>query len=380
MFRLRLLSIFVVFIACVYCGKDFQSVGRHSWRCKKKLHNVDEQGDSGNITLQRDSESNGACMVVKCSCGRECKGMKGLKMHQRKCRINDSTDVCQPPVFENSNIDPRVVSYEEEEVTVDSLDTFVLKPGVKLPKSHEQWIEADTYFRSIFANIKLKSDSLDQTIRFINGSIYDFFKTNYGTIKSTNQTDNNFHKYKDLTTKQLKKELAQLKHRGAAISDIKYVSRLLRSKLNNIPGSANNYTVSDNYDRHIGRNFGILSRMYSRKVSILPSFSRDHCTRFFLHLYREFIPHRTFTRPTWIPSLPGPSIPFSQSPPSYEKVTNVIRRMKSSGSPCPLDKISIICFKRCPYLRSLLTDIIRVIWESGHIPAEWKKACTFLVH
>ena len=36
---------------------------------------------------------------------------------------------------------------------------------------------------------------------------------NYGTAKSTNQTDNNFHKYRDLTIKQLKKELAQLKHR-----------------------------------------------------------------------------------------------------------------------------------------------------------------------
>ena len=227
----------------------------------------------------------------------------------------------------------------------------------------------------------MKSDSLDQTIRFINDSIYDFFKTNYGTIKSTNQTDSNFHKYKDLTTKQLKKELAQLKHRGAAISDIKYVSRLLRSKLNNIRGAANNYTVTDNYDRHIGRNFwNFVKNVLEKSSSILPSFSRDHCTRFFLHLFRELIPNRTFTRPTWIPSLPDPSIPFSQSPPSYEKVTNVIRRMKSSGSPCPLDKISIICFKRCPYLRSLLTDIIRVVWESGHIPAEWKKACTVLVH
>ena len=97
-------------------------------------------------------------------------------------------------------------------------------------------------------------------------------------------------------------------------------------------------------------------------------------------MFREFIPHRTFARPTWIPSLPDPSIPFSQSPPSYKKVTDVIRRMKSSGSPCPLDKISIVCFTRCPHLRSLLTYIIRVIWETGHIPAEWKKACTFLVH
>ena len=54
--------------------------------------------------------------------------------------------------------------------------------------------------------------------------------------------------------------------------------------------------------------------------------------------------------------------------------------MKSSGPPCPLDKISIICSKRCPYLRSFLTDIISLIWKPGQIPAEWKKACTILLH
>ena len=54
--------------------------------------------------------------------------------------------------------------------------------------------------------------------------------------------------------------------------------------------------------------------------------------------------------------------------------------MKSSGSPSPLDKISTICFKRCPYLRLFLTNSISHIWESGQIPAEWKKACAILVH
>ena len=53
--------------------------------------------------------------------------------------------------------------------------------------------------------------------------------------------------------------------------------------------------------------------------------------------------------------------------------------MRTSGSPCPLDRISIISFKRCPYLRSYLTSIICVTWESDHIPANWKKACTVLV-
>ena len=112
----------------------------------------------------------------------------------------------------------------------------------------------------------------------------------------------------------------------------------------------------------------------------MPSFSRDHCTRFFLHLFSATTPHKIFKSPSWIPSLPDPSLPFNQSPPSYDKVTTVIRRMKTSGPLCLLDKISIISFKRCPHLRSFLTNIIRVIWESGHIPPNWKKACTVLVN
>ena len=54
--------------------------------------------------------------------------------------------------------------------------------------------------------------------------------------------------------------------------------------------------------------------------------------------------------------------------------------MKASGSPCPLDQLSIICFKRCPFLRTYLTDLIRAVWLSGTIPSEWKKACTVLIH
>ena len=54
--------------------------------------------------------------------------------------------------------------------------------------------------------------------------------------------------------------------------------------------------------------------------------------------------------------------------------------MKSSASPCPLDQLSIICFKRFPYLRSYLTNIIHEIWKSQAVPTTWKKACTILIH
>ena len=54
--------------------------------------------------------------------------------------------------------------------------------------------------------------------------------------------------------------------------------------------------------------------------------------------------------------------------------------MKASGSPSPLDYISITCFKRCPFLRTVITRLLRTIWRLDSIPREWKKACTILVH
>ena len=83
---------------------------------------------------------------------------------------------------------------------------------------------------------------------------------------------------------------------------------------------------------------------------------------------------------SWIPSFAAPVHPFNLQPPSYQKITSVIQRMKASSTPSPLDRISIICFKRCPYLRFVLLELIKNIWSSGCIPSEWKKACTILIH
>ena len=54
--------------------------------------------------------------------------------------------------------------------------------------------------------------------------------------------------------------------------------------------------------------------------------------------------------------------------------------MKSSGSPCPLDQISIICFKRCPYLRSYVLKVVNEVIAKNTIPESWKKAATILIY
>ena len=106
----------------------------------------------------------------------------------------------------------------------------------------------------------------------------------------------------------------------------------------------------------------------------------NQCLNYFIKTLSSINPTKVFNLPGWIPSLSDPEIPFNLEPPTYEQITNVIRKIKASGSPCPLDQISIICFKRCPALRTFLTEIIRTAWQSGSVPKEWKKACTILIH
>jgi len=194
----------------------------------------------------------------------------------------------------------------------------------------------------------------------MNNSIYNYFKENYGTVKS--HIDKELvQKYREYSTHSLKEALKRLKRAAAPLTEIRYVSKLLRSKLSH--KSASSSMSTDDYDKHISKNFwGFVKRVVDKPFRILPSFSSDICTGYFQRLFPPDSPHRQFSMPSWFPSLAQPTVSFICEPPSYEKVARVIRRMKASGSPCLLDQISVICFKRCPFLRTAITIILCKVW------------------
>ena len=168
--------------------------------------------------------------------------------------------------------------------------------------------------------------------------------------------------------------------------EIKFVAKKLRNLLNKSNTTDPNNTDSHasaniDHDSLIGKSFwGFVKRFFKKNTSSFPSFSLSECTSYFTKTLSAISPTKTFNIPSWIPKFASPQTPFNLDPPTYQEITNVIRKMKPSGSPCPLDQISIICFKRCPYLRSYLTEIIHAAWSCGVVPSEWKKACTILIH
>ena len=270
-------------------------------------------------------------------------------------------------------IEPVVVEPERNTV-ID--DIVLIKAGVKLPKSFDQWKLANDYFTAALPIAEITTYTLPTIISNMNNVIYSYFEQEFGVVNSTKNADLD-NKYNGYSNYKLKSCLKQLKNSGADIAEIRYVSHLLRNRLNKSrPANSDR-----NYDEKIRVNFwGYVKKIFKKSAVKLPSFDVSTCTDFFSKFFSSLNTTKNFQIPDWIPSLPLPTAPFDLSPPSYKQITKVVRRIKASGSTCPLDQLSIIPFKRCPYLRSYLTEVFRTVWKSGEIPNEWKKACTVLIH
>ena len=102
----------------------------------------------------------------------------------------------------------------------------------------------------------------------MNNTIYDCFKANYGTIDSVNQANGPFHKYNHLTIEQLKRELTQLKRQNTPLTEVRYVSRLLRSKLGNSPGTGKSNNGTRTMIISFTNIFWASSKTFCRRVSL----------------------------------------------------------------------------------------------------------------
>ena len=375
-----------------FCGKEFESLGRHSWRCKSKVEYEQEPTVNANPTMEMPIQEClpvKSCKAVKCCCGKVCKGARGLKMHQRSCRvIDDLEDELQQQMTEalnehqnEDNVDP----VNPELSSVNSQENLPgIKKGIKLPKSPLQWSTANDFFKLIFLNYPVISHDLNNNINTMATVIYNYFSENFGYVDNNNNIEFE-KKYETFTTKDLKKALRKLKLENGDVLEIKFVAKKLRNLLNKSntdPHNTNEQEFAElDHDSSINKNFwGYVKRFFKTNTSLLPSFNLVQRTSYFSKTFSVINPNKIFNIPSWIPKFASPQTPFNLDPPTYQEITNVIRKMKPSGSPCPLDQISITCFKRCPYLRSYLTEIIHVAWSCGVVPSEWKKACSILIH
>ena len=80
-----------------------------------------------------------------------------------------------------------------------------------------------------------------------------------------------------------------------------------------------------------------------------------------------------------MPQYGNPKKSFNRQPPSYRDISKIISKMKAGAAACPLDQVSVLTLKKCPYLRTYLTCLMPKLWKGQNIPSVWKKAVTILI-
>ena len=183
-----------------------------------------------------------------------------------------------------------------------------------------------------------------------------------------------------MSKRQLKLKLRELKTAQYPREDeIKFVSGLLRSKYN--PNKKKRINSNISHELQIKSNFWKYCRStFESKETAKPCFDESTCYTFFKNRQRAKHVNKSFSSPVWMKKLNQPSKEFDLSPPSYREIASIIRKMKSSGSPCPFDQISVIVLKRCPIVRTMIWKIIEKSWEIGKVPTVWKNGLTVLIH
>ena len=227
-----------MFVICSFCGGEFKSLGCHAWRCKEKLktleneeavhpasHNGHTSISSMSVALQ-NSEHVSNCKDVKCCCGRLCSGLRGLKRHQRSCHVIKGLENETYESLLNCEIDTGQNVCND--IDWDLLPNF--KPGIKLPKSDLDWLLASNYFAATIPISGINDSTINNTLNTMNSVIYDYFHDHFGTLEDTS-TSHLTVKYKDCSNNSLKSKLNSLKQTNADLVEIKYVAKLLRTKL-----------------------------------------------------------------------------------------------------------------------------------------------------
>ena len=211
-------------------------------------------------------------------------------------------------------------------------------------------------------------------------NIYDYFKL-IDNSKDPEYTWNSLStEYNHLSRRQLKRILKELKNdtNNEDSTRIRYVNKLIRVKYSK---KSNKLCNKMTHDEGIEKDFWMYCKeIFETEDKFLPDFNKTTCYEHFTKSLKKNKHSRDYSLSSRMNILDEPTSLFDLSPPTYREISKIIHKMKSSGSTCPLDHISVIALKRSPILRSALDRIIVYYWENKTIPETWKRSFCVLIY
>ena len=112
-------------------------------------------------------------------------------MHQRSCRVvlglndqlrADLNDAVLTDQESGDVGDPLMASGVPSPQPEDHCFPDI-KRGINLPKSEEQWLTANEYFKSVLSlNPPITVQNLSSCVKLLNDTVYDYFSANSGQV------------------------------------------------------------------------------------------------------------------------------------------------------------------------------------------------------
>ena len=185
---------------------------------------------------------------------------------------------------------------------------------------------------------------------------------NYSLVDNASDLDNSLNeKYADYNKHKLKKCLRLLKTNELEnLNGIRFVSKLLRSKIQTEQSSVTTTSANINHNELIKSDFWkYVKRFIEKPKKILSTFNQIVCTEYFRKTLQSINPTKRFTIPSWLPAFKTPTYQYDITPPTYQEITKIIRRMKASGQHVLLTKSLSSCSKGahiCVHICSLFSE------------------------
>ena len=322
---------------------------------------------------------------AKCICGKECKNIRGLKIHQArmKCLIGEGQ-------LQRTGVQPGQTREEPSRETHHSAQPL-LAPSLprpdKVPSKRIKWPPANDReawrdFDSDVCSI-LESSSgscVDSRLNTLSTIIVSYAAERFGCANSEKKIyiDNR----RTVKIKELRRELKSLRKQYKKASEeerqpLAELRDILRRRLTSIRRAEGHRKRRKERSRKrtafITNPFGFARTLLGDKRSGQLNCSADTVNAFLRETLSDPEKDTDLGRNDRLIEPEPPTSEFDLREPSWREIQDVVNAARSSSAPGP-SGVMYCVYKRCPGLLSKLWKIIKTIWRRGKIAEQWRFA------
>ncbi|XP_049337547.1 uncharacterized protein LOC125802987 [Astyanax mexicanus] len=331
-------------------------------------------------------------MRVTCPCGKICKNLRGLRIHQTRmgCTKRKQREQRTEPM---PSIEPGETEEEqdpEQPYSVQNLHASQAVPS--RPSEHRQvlWPAAnkETEWRQLDEDVDatleaVSKGGVSQRLQLMSSLIISIGTERFG-IKQPKTKNPSKPNRREARISQLRKELKALKHQYRKSGNqeeerpaLVELRSILRQKLISLRRAECHRKKGRERARKrtafVANPFGFTKRLLGQKQNgtlVCPKEEMDQhlCDTYSDRRREEELPP---CRELIIP--PDPSVQFNIKEPTLAEVRDAVRAARTSAAPGP-SGVPYKVYKHCPRLLERLWRLIKVVWRRGKIVDQWRYA------